>query len=71
MLGLITVLVFSLGFAAALVAVGIAAAQIGKRVLDWLSGLWAVRVQIATTLLILAMGIVLTLKAARQVALLT
>jgi nickel/cobalt exporter len=70
MLGLATVLVFSLGFAAALVAVGLVAAQVGRKVLDWLSGLWAVRVQIATTLLILGMGIVLTLKAARQVAVL-
>jgi nickel/cobalt exporter len=68
MLGLATVLVFSLGFASALVVVGVVAAQVGRRVLDWLSGVWAVRVQIATTLLILGMGIVLALKAARQVA---
>jgi nickel/cobalt exporter len=67
-LGLATVLVFSLGFATALVAVGIVAAQVGRRVLDWLSGLWALRVQIATTLLILGMGIVLSLKALQQVA---
>jgi nickel/cobalt exporter len=71
MLGLATVLVFSLGFAAALVAVGVVAAQVGKRILDWLSSIWAIRIQIATTLLILGMGIVLTLKAARQVAALT
>jgi nickel/cobalt exporter len=68
MLGLATVLVFSLGFAAALVAVGVVAAQVGKRVLDWLSGIWAIRVQIATTLLILGMGIVLALRAAQQIA---
>jgi nickel/cobalt exporter len=67
MLGLATVLVFSLGFASALVAVGVVAAQVGRRVLEWLSGVWAIRVQIATTLLIFGMGVVLTLKAVRQI----
>jgi nickel/cobalt exporter len=68
LLGLATVLVFSLGFAAALVIVGLVAAYVGGKVLDWLSSLWVVRVQIATTLLILGTGIVLTVKAAWQVA---
>jgi nickel/cobalt exporter len=66
LLGMITVLVFSLGFAATLVVVGVIAAQVGQRVLDWLTSVWAVRLQIATTLLILGMGVVLTVKAATQ-----
>ena len=68
LLGLATVLVFSLGFAATLVVVGVVAAQVGQKVLTWLSSIWAVRVQIATTLLILGTGIVLTVRAANQIA---
>jgi nickel/cobalt transporter (NicO) family protein len=68
MLGLATVVVFSLGFATTLVAVGLVAAKVGQRVLQWLSSIWVVRVQIATTLLILGMGVVLTVKAAGQLA---
>jgi nickel/cobalt exporter len=66
MLGLTTVLVFSLGFAATLVVVGVVAAQVGQKILGWLSSVWAVRVQIATTLLILGMGVVLTARAVAQ-----
>src|SRR6185369_10138996 len=40
MLGVITVLVFSLGFAATLVVVGIVAAKVGEKVLDWLDSIW-------------------------------
>jgi nickel/cobalt transporter (NicO) family protein len=65
--GLITVVVFSLGFAATLVVVGVVAAMIGQKVLDWLNSIWAVRLQIATTLLILGMGVVLSINAAKQV----
>jgi nickel/cobalt transporter (NicO) family protein len=68
LLGLFTVLVFSVGFAVTLVVVGLAAAMAGQRVLDWLSSIWAIRLQIATTLLILGMGVVLTVKAASQMA---
>jgi nickel/cobalt transporter (NicO) family protein len=68
LLGLATVVVFSLGFAATLVVVGVVAAQVGQRILDWLSSIWAMRAQIATTLLILGMGVVLTVKAAYKVA---
>jgi nickel/cobalt exporter len=68
MLGLVTVVVFSLGFAATLVAVGVIAAKVGEKVLEWLSSIWVVRVQIGTTLLILGMGVVLTVRAAYQVA---
>ncbi|HEY4044147.1 MAG TPA: hypothetical protein VGM32_20200 [Rhodopila sp.] len=62
-LGLATVLVFSLGFAAALVAVGIVAAHVGRRVLGWLDSVWALRLQLATTLLIIGMGVWLTARA--------
>jgi nickel/cobalt transporter (NicO) family protein len=65
-LGLITVLVFSLGFAAALVTVGVVAAQVGRRVLGWLDSVWAVRLQLVTTLLIIGMGCWLTAQAIRQ-----
>jgi nickel/cobalt exporter len=67
LLGLATVVVFSLGFAATLVAVGVIASQVGQKILAWLSSVWAVRVQIATTLLILSMGVVLTGKAVSQI----
>jgi nickel/cobalt exporter len=67
-LGMVTVLVFSLGFAATLVAVGIIAAQVGRRILDWLDSVWAVRLQVATTLLIVGMGVWLTTEAIRQFA---
>lgn len=65
-LGLVTVLVFSLGFAATLVAVGVVAAQVGQRVLGWLDSVWALRLQLATTLLIIGMGCWLTSQAAGQ-----
>jgi nickel/cobalt exporter len=68
LLGLASVVVFSLGFAATLVVVGVIAAQVGRKVLDWLSSIWAMRAQIATTLLILGTGVLLTVKAAYQVA---
>jgi nickel/cobalt exporter len=68
MLGVITVLVFSLGFAATLVVVGVVAAKVGERILEWLSSIWAVRLQIATTLLILGVGVVLTAGASYRLA---
>jgi nickel/cobalt exporter len=68
MLGLITVLVFSLGFAATLVVIGIVAAKVGERVLDWLDSIWMVRMQIATSLLIIGMGVVLTIRAVSELA---
>jgi nickel/cobalt exporter len=67
-LGLVTVLVFSLGFAAALVVVGVVAAQVGRRVLGWLDSMWALRLQLATTLLIIGMGCWLTARAIGQFA---
>ena len=68
MLGLGTVIVFSLGFAATLVLVGVVAAKVGPKILDWLAGAWAVRMQLATSLLIVVVGLVLTLQAWRMLA---
>ena len=68
LLGLVTVLVFSLGFAATLVVVGIVAAKVGEKVLDWLASIWMIRLQIATSLLIVGMGVVLTIRAASELA---
>jgi nickel/cobalt transporter (NicO) family protein len=61
--GLLTVLVFSLGFASVLVIVGIVAARVGELVLTWLSGHWILWLQLGSALLILAVGVVLTLNA--------
>jgi nickel/cobalt exporter len=66
MLGLGVVLVFSIGFAAVLVAVGVVAAAVGRRVLDWLAGPWAARLQIFTSGVIVVVGVVLTVAALRQ-----
>jgi nickel/cobalt transporter (NicO) family protein len=66
LLGLITVVVFSIGFAATLVVVGIVAAKVGERVLDWLASIWMIRLQIATSLLIVGMGVVLTIRAVSE-----
>jgi nickel/cobalt exporter len=65
MLGLATVLIFSLGFASVLVVVGVVAAKVGPKILDWLSGPWAARLQVATSLLIVAVGVVLSVNAWR------
>lgn len=61
--GLLGVFVFSLGFAAVLVGVGIVAAAVGKRLLDWLSGPRAAGLQLGMSALIVIVGIVLTLLA--------
>ena len=64
--GLIGVFVFSLGFAGVLVAVGVVAAAVGKRLLDWLSGARAARLQIGMSALIVVVGGVLTVIAAGE-----
>ena len=63
MLGLGTVVVFSLGFAFTLVIVGVIAAKVGQKILDWLAGPWAARLQISTSLLIVLVGVILSFKA--------
>lgn len=66
--GLIGVFVFSLGFAGVLVAVGVVAAAVGKRLLDWLTGPRAARLQIGMSALIVLVGVVLTVMAVVEVA---
>ena len=68
MLGLAGVLVFSLGFAAVLVLVGVIAAAAGRKILDWLAGPWAARLQLGTSLIIVAVGVVLTVLAWQKVS---
>jgi nickel/cobalt exporter len=68
MLGLLTVLVFSLGFASVLVVVGVVAARVGRLVLTWLSSRWVVWLQVGVALLIVGVGVVLTVNAWRTVA---
>jgi nickel/cobalt transporter (NicO) family protein len=68
LLGLSTVLVFSLGFASVLVVVGVVAARVGHLILAWLSNRWMGWVQIGAALLIVAVGVVLTASALRALA---
>jgi nickel/cobalt transporter (NicO) family protein len=67
-LGLLTVLVFSLGFASVLVVVGVVAARVGEMILAWLSSRWVGRVQLGAALLIVLVGLILTATAWRTVA---
>jgi nickel/cobalt exporter len=68
MLGLGTVVVFSVGFAATLVVVGVIAAKAGQKILDWLAGPWAMRLQVGTSLLIVVVGAILTFGAWRMLS---
>src|SRR5262249_19534108 len=67
-IGLLTVLVFSVGFASVLVVVGIVAARIGQLVLTWLESRWIAWLQVAAALLIIGVGVVLTVSAFRALA---
>jgi nickel/cobalt transporter (NicO) family protein len=67
-LGIFTVLVFSLGFASVLVVVGVVAARVGQLILAWLSSRWIAWVQVGAALVILVVGVVLTANAWRTVA---
>jgi nickel/cobalt exporter len=67
-LGLLTVLVFSLGFASVLVVVGVVAARVGQIILVWLSSRWIGWVQIGAAVLIIVVGLVLTASAWRTLA---
>jgi nickel/cobalt transporter (NicO) family protein len=67
-LGLLTVLVFSLGFASVLVVVGVVAASVGQLILAWLSSRWIGWVQIGAALLIVGVGLILTANAWRNAA---
>ena len=66
--GLMTVVVFSLGFASVLVIVGVVAARVGQLILTWLSSRWIGWVQIGAALLIIGVGLVLTANAVQTVA---
>jgi nickel/cobalt transporter (NicO) family protein len=67
-LGLFTVVVFSIGFASVLVVVGVVAARVGEIVLTWLRGRWIAWLQSGAALLIVAVGVVLTVVAVRAFA---
>jgi nickel/cobalt transporter (NicO) family protein len=67
-LGISTVIVFSLGFASVLVVVGVVAARLGQLILTWLSSSWIAWIQIGAALLILGVGLVLTANAWRTLA---
>jgi nickel/cobalt exporter len=67
-LGLLTVIVFSLGFASVLVIVGVVAARVGRLILIWLSSRWIEWVQVGAALVILGVGVVLTTNAWRTIA---
>jgi len=67
-IGLFTVVVFSVGFASVLVVVGVVAARVGQLVLTWLESRWIAWLQVAAALLILGVGVVLTVSAFRTLA---
>jgi nickel/cobalt exporter len=67
-LGLFTVVVFSLGFASVLVVVGVVAARVGQLILAWLSSRWIAWVQAGAALLIVGVGLVLTANAWRAMS---
>jgi nickel/cobalt transporter (NicO) family protein len=58
--GMLAVVAFSLGFAAVLVAVGVAAAHAGRLVRGWMDGRWQAPLELATACLIVVVGLVLT-----------
>jgi nickel/cobalt transporter (NicO) family protein len=64
-LGLFTVVVFSIGFASVLVVVGIVAARVGQIMLTWFEGRWVAWVQSGAALVIVGVGVVLTMVACR------
>src|SRR5262249_10558373 len=64
-LGLFTVVVFSIGFASVLVVVGIIAARVGRIMLTWLGGRWVGWAQSGAGLVIITVGVVLTVVACR------
>jgi nickel/cobalt exporter len=68
LLGILTVILFSLGFASVLVVVGVVAARLGQIILAWLSSRWISWVQIGAALLIIGVGLVLTANAGRMMS---
>ena len=68
LLGILTVVVFSIGFASVLVIVGLVAARLGQLILAWLSSQWISWVQVGAALLIIGVGFVLTANAMRSMS---
>jgi nickel/cobalt transporter (NicO) family protein len=66
-LGLMTVLVFSLGFASVLVLVGVVVGHLGRMALGWLTPATFSWLEVATGLVIVAVGGAMTIGAWRQV----
>jgi nickel/cobalt exporter len=46
--------------------VGVIAAKVGQKILTWLAGPWAARIQIGTSALIVLVGLALSVKAWRM-----
>jgi nickel/cobalt exporter len=67
-LGLLTVLVFSLGFASVLVVVGTVVGHAGRFAMGWFNGTAVRWVQLATGVVIVAVGAAMTIGALRQVS---
>jgi nickel/cobalt transporter (NicO) family protein len=67
-LGLFTVVVFSIGFASVLVVVGLVAARVGEIVLTWLEGRWMAWIQSGAAAVIIGVGVGVTVAAGRTLA---
>ena len=67
-LGLLTVLVFSLGFASVLVAVGTLVGRLGQSGLSRINARWLEWLQLATAVVIVLVGVVMSIGAWSQVA---
>jgi nickel/cobalt exporter len=66
-LGVLTVIVFSVGFASVLVLIGLVAARLGEAVLAWLSSRRMAWFQFGTALVIACVGAGLTVGAWRAI----
>jgi nickel/cobalt exporter len=67
-LGLMTVLVFSLGFASVLVIVGTVVGRVGHSAIARINSGWLENLQVATALVVVLVGAAMTLGAWRQIA---
>jgi nickel/cobalt transporter (NicO) family protein len=67
-LGLLTVFVFSLGFASVLVVVGVVVGRLGQLVLEWTHSRWVDWLQLAVAGLITVVGAIMSVGAWRQVS---
>jgi nickel/cobalt exporter len=67
-LGLMTVVVFSLGFASVLVALAILVSRFGQIALQWTHSSWLMWLPVAAAVLITVVGVIMSIGAWRQVA---